>query len=39
MKTEFLESNMIIYIERDITASFNSDSIIKDFKSFCSNKF
>jgi len=30
---EFLTSTMIIYIERDIATSFNSDSIIEDFKS------
>jgi len=34
MKTEFLASTMIIYIERDIETSFSSDSIIEDFKSF-----
>jgi len=28
MNVEFLTSSMIIYIERDIVTSFNSDSII-----------
>jgi len=33
MKTGFLASSVIVYIERDITTNFSSDSIIEDFKS------
>jgi len=33
METKFLASTMIIYIERNIATSFNSGSIIEDFKS------
>jgi len=32
MEAEFLTSTMIMYIERDIRTSFNSNSIIEDFK-------
>jgi len=32
METKFLASTMIIYIEMDIATSFNSNSIIEDFK-------
>jgi len=38
MEAEFLASPMIIYIERDIVTSFNSDSIIEDFKSLKERK-
>jgi len=38
MEAGFLTSTMIIYIERDITTSFNSDSIIEDFKSLKERK-
>jgi len=33
MEAEFLASTMVIYIERDITTNFISDSIIEDLKS------
>ena len=32
MEDEFLTNNMVIFIEREIAETFNSDSIIDDFK-------
>ena len=33
MEDEFLANSMVIYIEREIAESFNSNLIIEDFKS------
>jgi hypothetical protein len=33
MDDEFLANNLVVYIEREIAESFNSDSILDDFAS------